>query len=158
MVGRPLLRAKKAALAASRDLPLVPPRARVHTPAAPAAAAAPVPVAPRVAADPVAAKFKVGMDAHLRDMKSEQFERLLGLSFDFAEQVMAMELDPDERNFGKLLSVKQSIAASLLTATTRIRAGDLRPAGKDAVADILRRLKDEDDGVDQSAVANDLFS
>ncbi len=60
----------------------------------------------------------------------------------FALDVMKMQLDPDERSFNKLLSVKQQITTAVLTATTRVRPGDLREREDDGVARLLRALKD----------------
>jgi hypothetical protein len=48
--------------------------------------------------------------------------------------------DVDHRNFGKVLAVKQSVAASLLTVTARVNGGRLRPSNDDGLADLLAHL------------------
>ena len=58
----------------------------------------------------------------------------------FARQVMDMELDPESRNFAKVLGVKQQIASSILTATARIRDGLLRPSNDDGIAELLETV------------------
>jgi len=49
-----------------------------------------------------------------------------------------MELpDADDRTYGKVLSLKQSVMASVLTATARVRDGLLRPANEEGLDDLL---------------------
>ncbi|MCH9837065.1 hypothetical protein K0U83_15475 [bacterium] len=55
---------------------------------------------------------------------------------------MALVLDPADKNFAKVLATKQAVASSILTATARVRAGDLRPKNEDGLSDFLRQLKD----------------
>ena len=55
---------------------------------------------------------------------------------------MALVLDPADKNFAKVLATKQAVASSILTATARVRAGDLRPKNEDGLSDFLSRLKD----------------
>lgn len=62
------------------------------------------------------------------------------MSLDFAERIMAMNLDPDHKNFSRLLGIQQSIASSMLTATARVRDGLLRPSNDDGLADLLKAL------------------
>lgn len=66
--------------------------------------------------------------------------RLLGMSLAFAEEVMGMQLSPDHKHFARVLSIKQSIAASMLTVTARVNSGSLRPSSDDGLADMLRRV------------------
>lgn len=66
------------------------------------------------------------------------------MSLEFAQQVMDMPLpDIDHRSFGKVLSIKQAIASSLLTVTARVNGGTLRPTGDDGLADLLAALNGE---------------
>lgn len=62
------------------------------------------------------------------------------MSLAFAEEVMGLELNPDHKNFAKVLSVKQSIASSLLTVTARVNGGTLRRTNDDGLAALLARL------------------
>jgi hypothetical protein len=71
------------------------------------------------------------------------FEALLGMSLAFARQVMEMKLDPEHKNFPKVLSVKQAIAQSMLTATARVRDGLLKPREDDGMDEVLRRIRGE---------------
>ncbi len=69
------------------------------------------------------------------------FEELRKEAMRFALEIMRMPLDPDERSFSKLISVKQQITTAVLTATTRVRPGDLREREDDGVARLLAALK-----------------
>lgn len=72
------------------------------------------------------------------------FESLRVQSLLFAQQVMEMQLDPDDRNFPKILAVKQQIAASVLTATVRTRPGDLREREDDGIGALLAEVRSAD--------------
>lgn len=66
----------------------------------------------------------------------------------FASQVMAMKLDPDHKNFPKILATKQAIASSMLTATARVRDQLLKPSVDDGFSKVLAAIsagEDEDD-------------
>lgn len=167
MAGRPRARARLAALQAQQSIsaPEVPAPAPTAAVAQPAPAA---PVRPERAAPPardsgndqgsglavLAAGYRSAFESTaagdpgpgLRDgsavLAEQKFQRLLGLSFDFAEEVMALVLDPADKNFAKVLATKQAVASSILTATARVRAGDLRPKNEDGLSDFLRQLKD----------------
>jgi hypothetical protein len=65
------------------------------------------------------------------------------MSLAFARQVMEMKLDPEHKNFPKVLSVKQAIAQSMLTATARVRDGLLKPREDDGMDEVLRRIRGE---------------
>lgn len=69
------------------------------------------------------------------------FEGLRVKALKFASDVMDLELDPTDRNFGKLLGVKQQIATSVLTVTTRVRPGDLREKEDDGLGRLLAKVK-----------------
>ena len=69
------------------------------------------------------------------------FEELRKEAMRFALEVMRMELDPDERSFNKLMSVKQQITTAVLTATTRVRPGDLREREDDGMGKLLAQLR-----------------
>ncbi len=166
MAGRPRARARLAALQAQQSIsaPEVPAPAPTAAVAQPAPAA---PVRPERAAPPardsgseqgpgltvLAAGYRSAFeDAAAADtgqgasdgstaLAEQKFQRLLGLSFDFAEEVMALVLDPADKNFAKVLATKQAVASSILTATARVRAGDLRPKNEDGISAFLQRLK-----------------
>lgn len=52
-----------------------------------------------------------------------------------------MPLDPDSKNFAKILGIKQSIASSMLTATARVRDQLLRPGADDGFAKVLAAIR-----------------
>lgn len=72
---------------------------------------------------------------------SEEFTGLRKLAFQFARDIMELPLNPTDKNFGKLLSVKQAIATAVFTATTRVRPGDLRDRDDDGVGALLAIVK-----------------
>lgn len=75
------------------------------------------------------------------------FERLRGLALDQAVAIMDLPLDPDSKHFSKLLTIKTAITTAVLTATARVRPGDLRDKDEDGVGQLLeevRRLAAED--------------
>jgi hypothetical protein len=80
-------------------------------------------------------------DRTLDDESHAQFSRLRTSALDFALQVMALPLDPQSRHFPKILSAKQAMTASVLTAMVRVRPGDLRDKDDDGVAALLRHVK-----------------
>ena len=93
------------------------------------------------------------------------------MAMDHAKAVMQMELNPEHKNFARLMSAKQSVLASVFTATARVREGLLRPSSDDGLDDILARIKGADvaqdirtpiSGADGVAVAlvtaDDLFN
>lgn len=47
----------------------------------------------------------------------------------------------DDKNFGKILAIKQSVAQGILTASVRVRQDSLRPAQADHMAGILAEVK-----------------
>lgn len=67
-------------------------------------------------------------------------------SLRFAAEVMAMKLDPDNKHFPKILATKQAIASSMLTATTRVRDGLLKPGTDDGFAAVRRALDQAEQG------------
>jgi hypothetical protein len=54
---------------------------------------------------------------------------------------MALPLDINHKHFAKILSAKQAIATALLTATVRVRPGDLRDKDDDGVGALLAAVK-----------------
>ena len=59
------------------------------------------------------------------------------MSLDFAEKMMAMDLDPDHKQFARLVGIKQQVMGSVLTVMARVRAGELRPTGDDGLQELL---------------------
>ena len=65
--------------------------------------------------------------------------------------------DPDDKNFVKVLNLKQSVMSSVMTATTRVRSGDLRDRDDDGVEGFLKRLRaevGEEEEIDTSVLFN----
>jgi hypothetical protein len=63
------------------------------------------------------------------------------MSLTFAKEVMALPLDPDDKNFPKILGTKQAVAASILTASVRVNDGALRAKNEDRIAALLAEVK-----------------
>ncbi|MDE2426700.1 MAG: hypothetical protein KGO96_12415 [Elusimicrobia bacterium] len=68
-----------------------------------------------------------------------------------AKQVMALDLDPMDKNFPKILSTKTAIMSAVLTATTRVNEGALRKKNNDRIGQLLDELNARDP-------ADELFS
>ena len=56
---------------------------------------------------------------------------------------MEMEIDPDHRNFQRILSAKQQITQSIFTATVRVDAAGMRKQTNDRLGEILALVKAE---------------
>lgn len=78
----------------------------------------------------------------LDDESQAQFTSLRKLAFAFAQEVMELPLEPSDKNFSRILATKQAIATAMLTATVRVRPGDLRDKDDDGVGLLLARLKE----------------
>lgn len=80
------------------------------------------------------------------------------MSFKFARDVLEMDLpDPGDKSYIRILNLKQSVASSVFTATTRVRAGDLRDREDDGLDSFLRQLREEageDEEIDASVLFN----
>lgn len=60
----------------------------------------------------------------------------------FVEDVMDMPMPKtDDKNFGKVLQIKQQVSQSLLTVTTRVQAGLLRPTEDDGMAEVFAAMR-----------------
>jgi hypothetical protein len=57
---------------------------------------------------------------------------------------MAMQLDPNDKNFPKVLATKQAVASSILTASVRLGDASLRKKSSDKVQDLLDELRGVD--------------
>ena len=164
MAGRPITRARIAAqVAAQGGVPLPPSRAIKRKPGRPPAqpkvvsSLPPKPVAV-AALDTVDASFGAALASAAAaapgtDMNAI-FEELRSECMKFSLEVMRMQLDPDERSFNKLLGVKQQITTAVLTATTRIRPGDLRERDDDGMGALLAKLKAGDEGPSAADLLN----
>ena len=154
MAGRPITRARIAAqVAAQGGVPLPPAKEQRRKPGRPKgstnrAARVVSDLPPKPAAqivDTVDASFgealaSAAAAAPGTDMNAI-FEELRKECMRFSLEVMRMHLDPDERSFNKLLGVKQQITTAVLTATTRVRPGDLRERDDDGLGALLDKLK-----------------
>jgi len=63
------------------------------------------------------------------------------MSLAFAKEVMALKLDPDDKNFPKILGTKQAVAASILTASVRVNDGALKAKNEDRIAQLLEEVR-----------------
>jgi hypothetical protein len=75
---------------------------------------------------------------------------------DKALEILELRLDPEHKQFGKLLSIQASMTGSILTATARVRAGDLRGMDDDGVDGLLAELDAAEGEPDVSE--DDLFA
>lgn len=56
---------------------------------------------------------------------------------------MKLELDPLDKNFPKVLSSKNAVMSSVLTATVRVNDGDLRRKTDDGIAKVMKMIEAE---------------
>ncbi len=63
-----------------------------------------------------------------------------------ALEILELQLDPEHKQFGKLLSIQASMTASILTLTGRHRTGDLRGLDDDGVDGLLAEVRAADLG------------
>jgi hypothetical protein len=82
-------------------------------------------------------------DGHgvLKDPVADEFEELVKLALRHVRDILQLELNPEHKNFLRVLSAKQAASSSVLTATARVREGLLRPVNDDGVEALLRRVK-----------------
>lgn len=73
-------------------------------------------------------------------------------------EILELKLEPDHKQFGKLLSIQASMTSSVLTATARVRSGDLRGVDDDGVDGLLAELRREDEAPPATVTAEDLFA
>lgn len=60
---------------------------------------------------------------------------------------MELPLDPNDKNFPKVLSTKQSVMASVLTASVRVNDGALRKKNLDRIGELLEEVRRADDPI-----------
>lgn len=145
MAGRPLTRARRAAEAAAKaaGMTLVPatpqpaPTTTIWNGAAPRSSAP-----PRAAPKPESPISGGGIRNAADNLgKPEEFDKLTGLCLSKAIEIMELELDPDHREFGRLLSLQSSITSSVFSVTSRINNEALRRAPTDKIGGLLDELK-----------------
>lgn len=61
-----------------------------------------------------------------------------------ALEILRIKLQPDDRNFAKLLSVQATITGQILSATARLRGGDLKDDVGDPVEAFLAEVREAD--------------
>jgi hypothetical protein len=61
------------------------------------------------------------------------------MSLEYAERMMEMPLDPDHKQFARLVGIKQQVMQSVFQVMARVRSGDIRPTGDDGLSDLLDR-------------------
>lgn len=104
----------------------------------------PTPFAPlAVLEKTVLAAAEQGIAPTFSDTNSAAFQELLGLSLQSALEVMKLTLDPDDKNFAKLLSTKQSIMSSVFSTTARIDAALMRRQETDEMDAVLASFEEE---------------
>lgn len=89
---------------------------------------------------------------------SNVFTNLRAKALAFAERIMDMELDPENRHFAKILSSQQAITTAILTATVRVRPGDLRDKDDDGIGALLAAVKGHAAETDEERAARELLS
>lgn len=75
-----------------------------------------------------------------------------------ALEILELKLDPEHKQFGKLLSIQSSLTGSILTATARVRSGDLRGQDDDGVDGLLAALREAEQAPQPVVTADDLFA
>lgn len=68
---------------------------------------------------------------------------MLGLALESAKGIMSLKLDPEHKDFAKLMARQTSIVSAVLSTTARIDEARLRGRGRDKVADILKAIEAE---------------
>jgi len=102
----------------------------------------PEPSAPASADADAFAKLLGGVAANELDAAaSAEFDNLRALAFQFAREIMELPLRADDKNFAKILGVKQGIAQALLTAAVRVRPSDLQDRDEDGVSELLEEVR-----------------
>ena len=71
----------------------------------------------------------------------EAFQQLITLSLAHAVTVMQIELDPDDKNFPKLLSAKSAVMSAVLSASTKVGDSTLRKQSTDKIGALLEEVK-----------------
>ena len=94
----------------------------------------------------------------LADPVADEFEQLVKLSLKYVRDILELELNPEHKNFLRVLSAKQAASSSVLTATARVRDGLLRPVNDDGVEALLRRVKGTEKEAAVLVTAEDLFN
>lgn len=67
----------------------------------------------------------------------------MGLSIEKMIEIMKMELHAEDKNFPKLLSTQQAIAASVFSTAARIDENQLRKQAQDKLSEILDLIRSE---------------
>lgn len=70
------------------------------------------------------------------------FKQLLDLSMSRSLDIMRLTLDPDDKNFPKLLASQESIARSIFSITARINDTELRKQQNDRIGALLAKVRD----------------
>ena len=66
------------------------------------------------------------------------------MSLKHAKEVLRLELDPLDKNFPKVLSSKNAVMSSVLTATVRVNQSDLQRKTDDGIKKVLAAIEAED--------------
>jgi hypothetical protein len=102
------------------------------------------PPAPILAVEQAAlAAAERGEFGGIGDENAEAFKKLLGLSLKQSIAIMEMQLDPEDKNFAKLMSTQQSIMSSVFSTTARIDDALLQRAKTDEMDQVLGVLAEE---------------
>ena len=77
--------------------------------------------------------------------KVDAFSDLLSLSIERVTQIMALKPNPTDKDFAKIMSTQQSIAASVFSTAARIDETQLRRQNADKLDEILEIVRQEED-------------
>lgn len=72
---------------------------------------------------------------------------MLGLALESAKDIMKLKLDPDHKDFAKLMARQTSIVSAVLSTTARIDEARLRGRNRDKTKEILEAIAAEKRGL-----------
>ena len=72
------------------------------------------------------------------------FSQLRKISLEKALEIMAIKLDPEHKDFAKLMARQTAIMTAVVTATTRIEATALRGRVRTKFDEILTAISEEE--------------
>ena len=67
----------------------------------------------------------------------KRFEELRVLGLDRALEIMRLRIEPDHKQFARLIGIQAQIIQTVMTATVRVDQGSLRPKSDDRYARML---------------------
>jgi hypothetical protein len=73
----------------------------------------------------------------------KRFEELRELGLDRALEIIKLRIDPDHKQFARLIGIQAQIIQTVMTATVRVDQGSLRPKSEDRYSRMLADAKDQ---------------